>query len=174
MDNAMAVALTGLVTVVATHFLRTRWERRRRADEVAAAAGGAIYAALSNLERLVRKARDDGAATGDVACAWVAAAGVLGENAHRLSAGWGHLRRSVRAALGEHLGTPAWADLEKDAAREPRGSFSSEWWDNCVQHLGYVGYQVGRWHDCPERGQSLAPLDFDEWLRATDRYASAC
>ncbi len=81
---------------------------------------------------------------------------------HRLPEDWHHLRRSVRAAVGEFVGGPAMSDLDRRMADHPLVPPDPEWLSHAVDYLEYVVQKVQQWEDEPLRDRVL--LDFDAWL----------
>ena len=85
---------------------------------------------------------------------------------HRLPAGWRHIQRSVRAAVGEFAGGVVDADLDKRMVDYPLPARDYTWLNNAIDYLEYVVWRLQVWNDTPlgrdvQRRQLLA---FDAWL----------
>jgi hypothetical protein len=145
--------------------------RRKRRDEVHAAdAARAIVTQLRALEIVVTKSRDIEVTAAEIVEAWRTCATAIAENEHRLPRTWRHLKRSIRAALGELFGGPAWADISYGAVLDDVAEFDGRWWDYAVSYYGYVAERLARMADRPEVMEDADLLDFDTWLAVTGRH----
>lgn len=170
-----------VVELVATHILalaagavamrrNDRWRRKRRDQEHLAEAARAIVARLRPLSTVVAKSRDFDMESEEIVDAWRACATVIAENQHRLPIAWRHLRRSVRAALGELFGGPAWADVSYGGELDEVAEFDGHWWDHALRYYVYVADRLAQAGDRPESVAKAELLDFDTWLAVTGRH----
>ena len=170
-----------IIEAVATHVLalmagpavvrhRDRWRRKRRDQEHLAEAARAIVAELRPLTVVVTKCRDVPVATSEVAETWRSCASQIAENEHRLPRCWRHLRRSVRAALGEFFGGPAWADISYGDELNEMAEFDGRWWDHALRYYQYLSGRLARIADRPETVAGVELLDFDDRLAVTGRH----
>lgn len=85
---------------------------------------------------------------------------------HRLPSTWGHMKRSVRAAVGEFAGGVAMADVDKRMVDYPLPPHDQKWLTNAVEYLEYVIFRMQAWRDDPTTSVRRTPklLDFDSWL----------
>jgi hypothetical protein len=146
------------------------WRRKRRDQEHLADAAQQIVAKLRPLRTVVAKSRDLKVESAEVIEAWRACATTIAENQHRLPTSWRHLRRSIRAALGELFGGPSWADICYGGELEEVADFDGRWWDYALSYCEYVIDRLARVADRPEVAGEAELLDFDTWLAATDRH----
>jgi hypothetical protein len=160
-----------ILELIATHVLalaagaltmrhKDRVRRNRRDQEHLADAAREIVTKLRPLNTVVAK----------VVEAWRACATAIVENQHRLPRSWRHLRRSIRAALGELFGGPSWADTSYGDELEDVADFNGRWWDYALTYCGYLADRLAEVADRPEIASSAELLDFDTWLAATGRH----
>lgn len=147
-----------------------RLRRRRRDEEHVAEAARAIVTQLRSLKLVVTKSRDVEVSAAEIVDAWRECATAIAETEHRLPRSWRHLRRSIRAALGELFGGPAWADISYGAELQDVADFDGRWWDYAVAYYGYVADGLARIADRPEAVNKSELLDFDTWLAVTGRH----
>ena len=81
-----------------------------------------------------------------------------------------HLKRSLRAALGEAVGAVAAADL--DTVTAPLAAFDRQWAVYGGDYIEYLLTRLAPWHSAysNRRAEKAAALTYDEWLQHTDRY----
>lgn len=86
----------------------------------------------------------------------------------RLPNSWGHLERSLRAALGEVVGPVAVSDIDPEMREFELAEFSQQWGMHTEEYFDYVIHRLQLWRDDPKRGAAVAPelLSFDGWLYA--------
>ncbi len=84
----------------------------------------------------------------------------------RLPERWGHLERSLRAALGEVVGPVAVSDVDPEMREYELAEYSRQWAMHAEEYFDYVIHRLQRWRDDPKRGDVVAPelLSFDGWL----------
>lgn len=172
MDIVEAVATHVLALLAGAAAMRHRevWRRKRRDQEHLTEAAQAIVAELRPLAVLVTKSRDVPLEANEVAEVWRSCAAVIAENDHRLPPTWRHLRRSVRAALGELFGGPAWADISYGDELNEMAEFDGRWWDYVLTYYGYLSERLAQIADRPESAADIEILDFDAWLAVTGRH----
>jgi hypothetical protein len=142
-------------------------ERRRDDRERRRSAAAVMLPALLRLQRRLER-RD----TSEPLDKWVRTARdaltVLDEVS--LPRPWRHLKRSVRAAVGEATGL-AFVDLSPTPAREVV-SFDDAWLDFAGEYLRYVTAAMVRWRDAStsRAARRITLEDYDTWLRITGRY----
>lgn len=88
----------------------------------------------------------------------------------RLPDSWGHLERSLRAALGEVVGPVAVSDIDPEMREFELAEYSRQWAMHAEEYFAYAIHRVELWRDDPKRGDVAAPelLSFDGWLYAHD------
>ena len=160
-SESVAALFGGAIASIATtaaHRSKDRAAGRRSAAD-------AICPRLQDPLQLVRKWDRDAA----VVRWFEATEGALNAieaETHRLPEGWGHLRRSIRAAIGEATGMFAFAD--RSPPPDPTAELPERcptWADNAEEHLAYARRSVRTWRDLetsPRRAPEL--VDFDTWL----------
>ena len=86
----------------------------------------------------------------------------------RLPAPWGHLERSLRAALGEVVGPVAVSDVDPEMREFELAEYNRRWAMHAEEYFDYVIHRLQLWRDDPKRGDVAAPelLSFDGWLYA--------
>lgn len=163
-------AVSGVIGFAsATMVYRRKELRSRRSDAV-----DAIVPPLDVVRRLVRHA--DLYADGRE---WTAAAAdaldAVEAQAHRLPPRWRHLRHSVRAAIGTLTGMPGWADRLPPGTEASLLPYCSLWADHAESYLTYSIRALREWKDGAQGWpRPTALLDFDTWLKRTDRTAERC
>lgn len=158
--ESVAALVGGAIASIATaaaHRSKDRAAGRRSAAD-------AICPRLQDLLQLVRKWDRDAA----VVRWFEATEGALNAieaETHRLPEGWGHLRRSIRAAIGEATGMFAFADRSLPDPTAELPERCPTWADNAEEYLAYALRSVRTWRDLaasPRRAPEL--VDFDTWL----------
>lgn len=154
-------AVGGLIAWATTTWAyRTKERASSRRD-----AADAIVPPLDELMRLVRKwdQRAGGARWLEVT---EAALNAIEAETHRLPRGWRHLRRSVRAAIGEATGTMAFADRVTHDPAAVVPDACPTWAMNAEEYFCYVLDGLRTWRDSGTTwSRRTAPvLDFDAWL----------
>jgi hypothetical protein len=156
-----------VLEVVATHIValvvgavgmryQDRLRKRRRDEDHVAEAARAIVTQLRSLRIVVTKSRDVEVSAAEIVNAWRECATAIAETEHRLPRSWRHLRRSIRAALGELFGGPAWADISFGAELQDVADFDGRWWDYAVTYYGYVADGLAQVADRPESVTGLS------------------
>ncbi|MFS0699543.1 hypothetical protein AB6N24_06170 [Cellulomonas sp. 179-A 4D5 NHS] len=160
--DAIPTFTGGIIAWAATTFAYRSKERTSRRREAA----DAIVLRLDELMRLVRKwDRDAGGAR------WLevteAALNAIEAETHRLPMSWRHLRRSVRAAIGEATGTMAFADRLVHDSNTAVPAPCPIWSTNAEEYFCYALARLRSWRDAdPITARRVQPLhDFDVWLR---------
>lgn len=141
---------------------------RRRLDATGDAASS-IRLSLREIRGLLLRLPDVDVAPEEMSGAWRRCADLMVEHEHRLPISWVHLRRSVRAALGEACGGPLWADLTLSPVIREMAEFDRVWWDHAIGYVDYVHRRLGELQDEPQRAGRLELLAFDGWLRMSGR-----
>ncbi|WP_217615963.1 hypothetical protein [Cellulomonas sp. GbtcB1] len=154
---ALVGAAIATIAAIAAHRSKDRAAGRRSAAD-------AICPRLQDLLQLVRKWDRDAA----VVRWFEATEGALNAieaESHRLPEGWGHLRRSIRAAIGEATGTFAFADRGAHDLTAELPERCPTWADNAEEYLTYALKSVRTWRDlAPSSRRSPELVDFDTWL----------
>lgn len=138
--------------------------RRETAEE--------LVTTLSELRRLLRdveSSRDfkHWARTVDVAF------DAVDDARHRLASGWRHLKRSLRAALGEAVGMVAFADFHSARDQEELAPYTYRWTEYALEYTDLVLDSIRRWRDARAKtAPKMTLASFDEWLAKTGRYIS--
>lgn len=162
--HALAFVL-GLVTL---WYGERMWRGRRRLDATSDAAAS-IRRALRDVRGLLRRMPDVDVEAAEMAEAWRRCGDLMVEHEHRLPHSWTHLRRSVRAALGEACGGPSLADVTSGPVVAEMAAFDRIWWDHALGYLEYVHSRLGVLEDEPQRAGRSELLSFDVWLRLSGR-----
>lgn len=165
-----ATHIVALVAGAAGMRYQDRLRRRRRDEEQVVDAAREIVTQLRSLTVVVTKSRDVEVTSSEIVEAWRTCATAIAENEHRLPRTWRHLRRSVRAALGELFGGPAWADISYGAELGDVADFDGRWWDYALAYYGYAADRLAQIADRPEVVDDAELLDFDAWLAVTGRH----
>lgn len=100
------------------------------------------------------------------------AMGVLDAARHLLPANMQHLGASVRSAVGEAIGSPFWARVDRAMWDLEPSEFDPVWNDNALAYVDFAIARVARWDAAGTRrgGRRHRLPTFDEWLRATGRH----
>ncbi|MBC7597278.1 MAG: hypothetical protein H7288_25725 [Kineosporiaceae bacterium] len=81
------------------------------------------------------------------------------------------MKRSVRASVGEAMGSVAMADLDPRMHEYELAPFDYRWTSYAEEYVNAVIETVRRWRDA---SRSKAPKvdmrDFDDWLKRSGRY----
>lgn len=170
MIELVSTHLLGLVVGAVGMWLQERWRRRRRDDETRGRAVAEIAAQVRSLRAVVTRTRDVAVETTELIERWRECADAIAEHEHRLPRPWVHLRRSMRAALGELYGGLSWADLSHGDERQEVVPFDHRWWDHAVTYFDYVARRLAEVADRPETAEEAELLDFDVWLSVTGRH----
>lgn len=128
----MEAATHGLAFVLglATLWYGERLLRGRRRLDATSDAASSIRLLLRDIRGLLLRLPDVDVASGEMSGAWRRCADLMVEHDHRLPTSWVHLRRSVRAALGEVCGRPSWGDLTLGPVISEMAEFDRVWWDH--------------------------------------------
>ena len=142
---------------------RSEITRRRReaADEV--------IETLSNLRRLMRNA-ENSTDFDQWASVVSSAYDAVDDARHRLPRGWRHLKRSLRAAIGEAVGGVAMVDL-RAPSQQLLGTFNHRWVEYALEYIDLTLDSTRRWRDAkPSMASKINLLSYDDWLAKTERY----
>lgn len=125
---------------------------------------------LLELRRLLRNAEEI-RSNRAWAVATEAAYEALDDARHVMPPSLRHLKRSVRASIGEAMGGVAMADLDPRMLDYELAPFDYRWTSYAEEYVDAVIETVRRWRDA---SRSKAPKvdmrDFDDWLRVSGRY----
>jgi hypothetical protein len=137
---------SGLMVAMVNHLLTHRRESAVRESEAVTE----IRRVLSELARLVRQRGTVEIDGHDLAAAFRECEETIRTQEPALGGHWGHLVRSVRAAVGEDSGMPSWADLDwSEHARRCRkltsggGSTRSSTWSTSIRSSASSPSAVG-------------------------------
>ncbi|MET4099431.1 hypothetical protein ABIB37_001668 [Agrococcus sp. UYP10] len=90
----------------------------------------------------------------------------------QLPRGMQHLGRSVCHAVGEAIGAPAMARTDREMWTEPLAPYDPLWNGHAVAYIDGVMDAIAQWRSTSgRRSRNFKLRDFDDWLRATGRYA---
>ena len=91
----------------------------------------------------------------------------------RLPSGWRHLKRSLRAALGEAVGVVAFVDLRSSSDEDELATYNHRWNEYALEYTDLVLDSTRRWRDARAKtAPKMTLASFDEWLAKTGRYIS--
>ena len=125
---------------------------------------------LLELRRLLRNAEEI-RSNRVWAVATEAAYEALDDARHIMPPSLRHLKRSVRASVGEAMGGVAMADLDPRMLEYEVAPFDYRWTSYAEEYVDAVIETVRRWRDA---SRSKAPKvdmrDFDDWLKRSGRY----
>lgn len=136
--------------------------RRETAEE--------LVTALSDLRRLLRDA--DGSRDVDIWSRTVDIAfDAISDAQHRLPSGWRHLKRSLRAAVGEAVGGVAFVDLHSAHDKDELATYDYRWTEYAMEYTDLVIDGTRRWRDARAKvARKMTLISYDDWLRRTGRY----
>ena len=124
---------------------------------------------LLELRRLLRNA-EEMRSNRAWAVATEAAYEALDDARHIMPPSLRHLKRSVRASVGEAMGSVAMADLDPRMLEYELAPFDYRWTSYAEEYVNAVIETVRRWRDA---SRSKAPKvdmrDFDDWLKRSGR-----
>lgn len=156
-------------------FLSARFGGRQRAqaDEVKQrrSTASAIIDQLLAVRALLREARHfrDVAVWRDAIEALYDA---LDNARYRLPDGFRHMKRSVRAAIGEATGlslTDSWPRSQNDT--DDLAEHSDAWTTNAIDYIDLLVDALRAWRDArPKSADRISVRSFDSWLAVTERY----
>ena len=125
---------------------------------------------LLELRRLLRNAEEI-RSNRVWAVATEAAYEALDDARHIMPPSLRHLKRSVRASVGEAMGGVAMADLDPRMLEYEVAPFDYRWTSYAEEYVNAVIETVRRWRDA---SRSKAPKvdmrNFDDWLKVSGRY----
>lgn len=158
-----AAAVVGAVGLDRISLRRSRHTAREQQQREAAGAFGDV---MRQIRKLLRRSQYE-QLTPD---AWAEAITRLGkvddDFAQRLPAAWGHLRRSVRGAVGEYTGGVAMSDIDACMREHPLALPDPKWLNNALEYCDYTCHRIQQWQDAPYMPCPF--LAYDPWLaRAT-------
>ena len=148
------------------HLLAHRRESAVRAREAVIE----IRRVLRGLARLVRQRGTVEIDGHDLAAAFRECEETIRTQEPALGGHWGHLVRSVRAAVGEDSGMPSWADLDWSEHAAEMSPVDQRWLQYAVEYLEYVDSQLGLVAVGGRRVSGVELIDYDAWLRRTGRF----
>ncbi|MGN6761445.1 MAG: hypothetical protein ACTHJI_08990 [Leifsonia sp.] len=173
----VGTAVTLLSTVAASvgAYLSARfgWKHRTQAEEAERrrTTAESILERLVALRDMLREAEHAREVT-----AWREAIegvyDVLDDARHRLPAGFLHVKRSIRAAVGEATGL-AFTDFRPRSRddEEELATYNYEWTNSASDYLDVVVDAVRAWREAGARTAEKSRVrSFDGWLAVTGRY----
>ena len=179
MENIIALTATLGTTVLGAFvgaFLSSRFgyqqgalaegDRRRRE------AADAAIPQLLQLRRLLRNA-ETSRSTNEWATTVESAYEALDDARHLLPQGLRHLKRSIRASLGEAMGPVAVADTDPQMLEYELSPYDHRWTDYALEYLDEAIDYIREWRDSGRsKISALSMRDYDDWLAFTGRYRS--
>lgn len=174
LDSAITLVGSTLAASVGA-FLSARFGGRQRAHADDAkrrrATASVVIDQLLTVRALLREAQQ----FRDVA-AWREAIesvyDALDDARYRLPDGFRHIKRSVRAAIGEATAlslTDSWPRSENDA--DALADYNREWTTNAIDYFDVVVDSLRAWRDAsPKAADRIGVRSFDSWLAVTERY----
>lgn len=97
---------------------------------------------------------------------------LLDDAHHRFPSGLRHLKRSIRAAVGEATGL-AFVDFWRSdpQSREELAAYDYEWTTNAIDYIDVAVNSLRQWRDSSGRvADKVNVMTFDQWLAAAGRY----
>lgn len=169
---AVLISMLGSLVVSVTvalvgHRLSCRQARTELREQSRRDAAAELCAALIDIRAIVRSSRYEPVTPADVARSAVAWGEACERQNHKLPDSWGHVRRSMRSALGEHFGAVVFADLDPTATRFELPEVDPEWQENVEYYLHYAIDRLARWGE-GELDNRTTLMNFDAWLRGRD------
>jgi argininosuccinate lyase len=163
--SAVAGALPTALLGYLGHKLAVDRDRNKDKLELSRSAADELLASLRVLRDLVRDSEWDELHPRKWAEANTTFGRVWDDHLHRFPDRWRHLHRSVRSAVGEHVGGVVLAREDKRVVDYPISEFNAEWHQNALEYIGYVIFRLQQWRDEPKRNPTRANLrTFDDWL----------
>jgi hypothetical protein len=171
------LGLTLLTTIIGAFvgaYASSRFGYQQRAfaeeDVRRRAVADTALTALLELRRLLRSA-ETSRSSRDWAAATQVAYEALDDARHLLPPSLRHLKRSVRDSIGEAIGGVALSDLEPRMSDYELAPYDHKWTMYADDYLDLVIDTLRRWRDATRnKSLGITMMDFDAWLRATDRY----
>lgn len=157
---------SGLLVTLANHLLA----HRRESDALTRDAVIEIRLSVGRLARIIRRRGTVEIDGRELAASFRDCEEVIRTQRPALRGHWGHLVRSVRAAVGEDAGMPSWADLDWSEAVSDLSPVDRRWWQYAVEYLEYVDARLGSVAIGGEQIERVELLDYDTWLRRTGRF----
>lgn len=157
---------SGLLVTLANHLLAHRRDSAARTRDAVIE----IRRALGHLARLIRQRGTVEIEGRELAASFRECEEVIRTQRPALRGCWRHLVRSVRAAVGEDVGMPSWADLDWSAGVADISSLDRRWWQYAVEYLAYVDDRLGAVAIGGRRIERVELIDYDAWLRRTGRF----
>jgi hypothetical protein len=149
-----------------THQGRAERDKRRQT------AGDETLAPLVKLQKLLQNAQFSRSNKEWVATIQ-ASYDALDDARHLMPPALGHLKRSVRSALGEAMGGVAITDLSPALKNHEMEPYEYRWVTYAEEYLSGVIDAIRRWRDASgSNAASVTYSDFDGWLAQTGRYRS--
>lgn len=129
-----------------------------------------MIAPLVELRRLLRNA-ENSRSIREWAVAIEAGYEVLDDARHSLPSSLGHLKRSVRAAIGEAMGGVAISDLDPRMADYELAPYDAQWTTYAEEYVDGAINTIRSWRDASrDKASKITMSNFDDWLSETDRY----
>jgi len=145
---------------------RSELDRRRRS------AADTVIPPLLELRRLLRNAETSRAAH-EWASVTELAYEALDDARYLLPQGLKHLKRSIRASIGEAVGGVAVADLDPRMLGYELAPYNYRWTSYASEYLDGALDQMREWRDAPRSSASAVSMrDYDDWLARSGRYGS--
>ena len=177
MEPFVSVGLTLITTLVGAFvgaFASSRFGYQQRAfaeeDKRRHDIAESTLPPLLELRRLLRHAQEL-RSNKAWAVATEAAYEALDDARHLMPPSLRHLKRSVRASVGEAMGGVAMADLDPRMLEYELAPFDYRWTSYAEEYLDGVIETVRRWRDASRsRAPKVSMRNFDDWLKISGRY----
>jgi len=178
MENELIAVLVTLGTTIvgafAGAFMSGRFGYRQSAnieeDRRRRQAADTALPVLIDLRRLLRNA-ENSRVQKEWAEVTASAYEALDDARHMMPKGLKHLKRSIRASIGEAVGGVAVADMDPRTLEYDLAPYDYRWTNYAEEYLDGAISRLREWRDASRSKSTAVTMpNFDDWLRLTNRY----